>query len=55
MNHLIILTYCRLYVVYHISYVVIYRYIIYIYLGGFANYLLTCLLNLQNVSHIPRV
>jgi len=29
MNHLIILTYCRLYVVYHISYVVIYRYIIY--------------------------
>ena len=26
-----------------------------IYIGGFANYLLTCLLNLQNVSHIPRV
>jgi hypothetical protein len=33
MNHLIILTYCRLYVVYHISYVVIYRYIIYIYIS----------------------
>ena len=32
----------------------IYIYII-IYIGGFANYLLTCLLNLQNVSHIPRV
>ena len=32
MNHLIILTYCRLYVVYHISYVVIYRYI-YIYIS----------------------
>ena len=32
---------------------------IYIYIfflgGGFANYLLTCFLNFQNVSHTPRV